>query len=98
MVMPVTLLTLPFVLQVAYKRFSDNVPMQIDTHFVRGLDRDLDLAILSMEITEAKCIEWLQEDPKDVLKRNDLLGKRRRLESAKAQLDIATRPTSLAGL
>ncbi|KAG8894787.1 hypothetical protein FRB99_001000, partial [Tulasnella sp. 403] len=39
--------------QVAYKRFTDNVPKQIDTHFVRAIDTDLDLALRYIDLSEA---------------------------------------------
>lgn len=75
----------------AYKRFSDNIPKQIDTDFVQGIDRDVELALLSMELSEHQCTEWLQEDPADVQRREELLGKKKRLESAKARLDTVAR-------
>jgi len=72
--------------QVAYKRFSDNIPKQIDMDFVRGTDRDLDLALRAMDLSEKKCLEWLEEDWSVTQKRGGLLGKKRRLELAKEKL------------
>jgi len=77
--------------QVAYKRFSDNVPKQIDTDFVRGTDRDLDFALMSMDLSHEQCASWLQEDPDVVQRREDLDGKKKRLEAAKAKLGSVVR-------
>ncbi|KAG8898578.1 hypothetical protein FRB99_007344 [Tulasnella sp. 403] len=72
--------------QVAYKRFTDNVPKQIDTHFVRAIDTDLDLALRYIDLSEAQCREWLREPDAIVEKRNDLIGRRNRLEAAQVKL------------
>ncbi|KAG9033665.1 hypothetical protein FRB95_014553 [Tulasnella sp. JGI-2019a] len=42
--------------QVAYKRFSDNVPLQIHHSLVRGLDRDIDLALMSLDLNHDQCV------------------------------------------
>lgn len=63
----------PFFL-VAYKRFSDNIPKQIDTDFVRGTDRDVDFAPMSMDLSHEQCAAWLQEDPDEIQRREDLVG------------------------
>ncbi|KAG8898577.1 hypothetical protein FRB99_007343 [Tulasnella sp. 403] len=72
--------------QVAFKRFTDNVPKQIDTHFVRAIDTDLDLALRYLDLSEAQCREWLREPDAIVEKRNDLIGRRNRLEAAQLKL------------
>ncbi|KAG8879139.1 hypothetical protein FRB97_001919 [Tulasnella sp. 331] len=82
--------------QVAYKRFSDNVPKQIDTDFIRGTDRDVDFALMSMDLSHEQCAMWLQEDPEVVQKREDLCGRKKRLEAAKDKLGSVVR-TSRVG-
>ncbi|KAG8988905.1 hypothetical protein FRB94_010065 [Tulasnella sp. JGI-2019a] len=82
--------------QVAYKRFSDNIPKQIDTDFVRGTDRDVDYALMSMDLSHEQCAEWLQEDPEVVQRREDLVGKKKRLEAAKDKLGSVVRTSRVA--
>jgi hypothetical protein len=77
--------------EVAYKRFGDNIPKQIDTDFVRGLDNGLDLALRYMDISTERCLQWLQESPAIVQRRNELRGKKKRLENAKEKLGPALR-------
>jgi len=74
--------------QVAYKRFGDNVPKQIDTDFVRKIDDGLDIALMSMDLSRDQCMEWLQEPAETVKKRKDLNGKKRRLGSARDKLAL----------
>jgi hypothetical protein len=78
-------------LEVAYKRFGDNIPKQIDTDFVRGLDNGLDLALRYMDISTERCLQWLQESPVVVHRRSELRGKKKRLENAKEKLGPALR-------
>ncbi|KIO22290.1 hypothetical protein M407DRAFT_216692, partial [Tulasnella calospora MUT 4182] len=75
--------------QVAYKRFSDNVPKQIDTDFVRGITKNLDVVLLSRmmnNLTEARCREYLEEPPEIVGKRKELEARIKRLQAAKDRL------------
>ncbi|KAG9036512.1 hypothetical protein FS837_001657 [Tulasnella sp. UAMH 9824] len=72
--------------QVAYKRFGDNVPKQIDADFVRGIDSGLDLALMTMDLGTDKCLEYLQEPVAVVTERRDLTGKKERLEAAQQKL------------
>lgn len=71
---------------VAYKRFGDNVPKQIDADFVRGIDSGLDVALMTMDLSKAKCMEYLQEPVAIVKEREDLTGKKERLEAAQQKL------------
>lgn len=79
--------------QIAYKRFSDMVPMMIDQELLRGLDwdRGLNSALMKgLGITGPgsfeKAKEYLQE-PLDVrTKRESLSGKRDRLLAARSEL------------
>ncbi|KAG8994196.1 hypothetical protein FRB94_010067 [Tulasnella sp. JGI-2019a] len=77
--------------KVACKRFTDNIPQQIDTDFLHDLDRDLGMALASMDITRQQCAAWLQEDPTVVAMREELLGKRKRLELAKQKIEAVVR-------
>jgi len=80
--------------QVAFKRFGDNIPKQIDMDFVRGTDQDLDLALRAIDLSEEQCMEWLQESRNIVEKRNELLAKKRRLESAQQKLASVRRSST----
>ncbi|KAG8994198.1 hypothetical protein FRB94_010069 [Tulasnella sp. JGI-2019a] len=81
--------------QVAYKRFIDIIPQQIDENFVRGTDRDIDFALMSMDLSDEQCKAWLQEDPNIVQRRDDLTGKKKRLEAAKEKLGFVVRTSRL---
>ncbi|KAG8894909.1 hypothetical protein FRB99_000918 [Tulasnella sp. 403] len=72
--------------QVAFKRFADNIPKQIDSNFVRGLDLDLDVALRSMDLSDNQCREWLAEPVEILERRRELVGKKRRLEGAHTKL------------
>ncbi|OSC98818.1 hypothetical protein PYCCODRAFT_1417176 [Trametes coccinea BRFM310] len=79
--------------QVAYKRFSDNVPMAIDYELVLGLDRDQalekalrrDLGIGGPD-AHVRCKEYLQEPRHVADRREELMKKRERLETARRKL------------
>ncbi|KAG8918972.1 hypothetical protein FRC01_001550 [Tulasnella sp. 417] len=78
--------------QVAYKRFGDNVPKQIDADFVRGIDGSdgsdgLDVALMSMDLSTEKCMEYLQEPASVIRERTSLAGKKQRLEAAQLKLE-----------
>ncbi|KAG8984096.1 hypothetical protein FRB90_005571, partial [Tulasnella sp. 427] len=68
--------------QVGYKRFGDNVPKQIDADFVRGIDSSedgLDVALMSMDLSTEKCLDYLQEPVTVIRERSDLTSKKKRL-------------------
>ncbi|KAG8948032.1 hypothetical protein FRC04_010074 [Tulasnella sp. 424] len=76
--------------QVAYKRFGDNVPKLIDADFVQGIDSSddgLDVALMSMDLTTEKCMEYLQEPRSVIRERTGLAGKKNRLEAAQLKLE-----------
>ncbi|KIO31590.1 hypothetical protein M407DRAFT_218712 [Tulasnella calospora MUT 4182] len=78
--------------QVAYKRFGDNVPKQIDADFVRGIDGSdgsdgLDVALMSMDLSTEKCMEYLSEPASVIRERTTLAGKKHRLEAAQLKLE-----------
>lgn len=83
---------------VAYKRFADNIPKQIDSDFIQGTDKALDLALMDMELSREQCAVWLQEDPEEEQRREDLMGRKKRLESAKAKLGAAVRMSAVDGV
>ncbi|KAG8919403.1 hypothetical protein FRC01_001302 [Tulasnella sp. 417] len=72
--------------QVAYKRFGDDVPKQIDADFVRGIDAGLDIALMTMDLSKDKCVEYLQEPATIVTERRELSGKKERLQAAQQKL------------
>ncbi|KAG9026861.1 hypothetical protein FS837_004487 [Tulasnella sp. UAMH 9824] len=72
--------------QVAYKRFGDNVPNQIDASYVSGLDDDLELALVYTIPDTDTCSKWLQESPQMANRRTALNERKKRLEAAKANL------------
>lgn len=78
---------------VAFKRFTDTVPMMIDQELLRGLDweRGLHSALTKgLGVTGPgsfeKAMEYLQEPPDVRNRRESLLRKRERLLSAKRAL------------
>ncbi|KAG8984097.1 hypothetical protein FRB90_005572 [Tulasnella sp. 427] len=76
--------------QVAYKRFGDNIPKVIDADFVRAIDSSddgLDVALMSMDLSTEKCMEYLQEPRVVIQERSKLAGKKQRLEAAQLKLD-----------
>ncbi|KAK0184517.1 P-loop containing nucleoside triphosphate hydrolase protein [Armillaria mellea] len=79
--------------QVAYKRFADNVPLAIDYDLVRGLHRGL-LGTLSERLGiygsngQAICKEFAQESPQTAGRREELMKKLERLQSASEELLI----------
>ena len=78
---------------VAYKRFTDMVPMTIDQELLRGLDWDRGVRtalINGLEITGPDSLErsrqFLQEPPDVQSRREDLLKRLERLRLAKREL------------
>jgi len=77
--------------QVAYKRFTDNIPLAIDHELVRGLEQDLSTALYSgLGINGADgfrvCKELMQESPHVAGRREELNKKRERLVIASQEL------------
>ena len=71
---------------VAYKRFGDNVPKQIDTDFVRRIDDGVDIALMSLDLSREQCKQWLMEPAEVIQRRNELLAKKLRLGVARDKL------------
>ena len=79
------------VFAVAYKRFSDNVPLAIDSELVRGAEKGmLQMLYTTLGINGPDglrvCQELAQESPHIADKRSDLLKKLERLENASREL------------
>ncbi|KAJ7249503.1 P-loop containing nucleoside triphosphate hydrolase protein [Mycena haematopus] len=77
--------------QVAYKRIADNVPLAIDHELVRGVGRELLPALyrgLGLNGPDGVriCREFAQESPSVAGKREELLKRLERLESASREL------------
>lgn len=76
---------------VAYKRFSDNIPMAIDRELVYGVERDAlpllrnGLGLNSVDAHRI-CKEFAQESFSVASKREELARKLQRLEEASLQL------------
>ena len=78
---------------VAYKRFTDNIPMAIDYELVLGLDRDqaLEKALrkglgIGSPDALAQCAEYIREPRNTAERREELMKKRERLEMARREL------------
>ncbi|KAF8878222.1 P-loop containing nucleoside triphosphate hydrolase protein [Infundibulicybe gibba] len=77
--------------QVSYKRIIDNIPLLIDLKFVRALGKELlPFFISKFELgtsdSNARCAAYLAEAPLLIAKREELLGRKRRLESVQREL------------
>ncbi|KAJ7668026.1 P-loop containing nucleoside triphosphate hydrolase protein [Mycena rosella] len=77
--------------QCAYKRVIDNIPSLIDSKFLRAIAQTLQQDLISefglgSENANAVCATFLAEDPRLVAKREDLIARRRRLETVQVQL------------
>ncbi|KAF5349459.1 hypothetical protein D9757_012431 [Collybiopsis confluens] len=78
--------------QVAYKRMIDNIPRFIDLLFVRELARTLQPFLiakfgLGTPSANERCASYLGEDPAVVARREELLARKKRLESVERELD-----------
>ncbi|KAG8916491.1 hypothetical protein FRC02_003804 [Tulasnella sp. 418] len=77
--------------QVAFKRFTDIVPQQIDAEFLRGFDSTLDISLMYMDLSTETCLHFLQESPDTLRRREELYARKRRLESAREKLKSSGR-------
>ncbi|KAF8589012.1 hypothetical protein K439DRAFT_1333756 [Ramaria rubella] len=73
---------------VAFKRFIDLVPLEVDSEFVRGFDRTIRNAlIVGLDVKSSeRCALWLQDSPEVVGRRRELMATKQRLEAARAEL------------
>ncbi|KAF9066276.1 P-loop containing nucleoside triphosphate hydrolase protein [Rhodocollybia butyracea] len=78
--------------QVAYKRMIDNVPRVIDLSFVREIGKTLQPFLISQfslgnPSANDRCANYLGEDAALVARREELLARRKRLESVEKELE-----------
>jgi len=73
--------------QVAYKRFTDAIPKFVDYEFLRAFESSVDIALRQMVPSTEQCVQFLQGAPEDNQLRNDLLGRKKRLDAAREKLD-----------
>ncbi|KAE9397406.1 hypothetical protein BT96DRAFT_1020873 [Gymnopus androsaceus JB14] len=78
--------------QVTYKRMIDNIPCFIDLLFVRKLGDTLQPFLISKfgmgtPSANERCASYLGEDPVVVANREELLARKKRLESVDRELD-----------
>jgi hypothetical protein len=76
---------------VAYKRFTDIVPMAIDHEFVSGIERDIQVTLLKGLGLSGKngfniAREFVQEPPNVSARREELQKKLDRLNTARNEL------------
>ena len=81
-------------MSVAYKRFTDNVPLAVDVELVRGLDNGILKILLDrLGVNGAKgdviCKELAQESRKVAERRVDLRMKLERLQAGQRELIAA---------
>ncbi|KAJ7629835.1 P-loop containing nucleoside triphosphate hydrolase protein [Mycena rosella] len=74
-----------------FQRVIDNIPSLIDSKFLRAIAQTLQQDLISEfglggENANAACATFLAEDPRLVAKREDLIARRRRLETVQVQL------------
>ncbi|THU89402.1 hypothetical protein K435DRAFT_677975 [Dendrothele bispora CBS 962.96] len=78
--------------QVAYKRFTDNVPLAVDHELVRGLEKDMFDTITSQlriysEVDGLRiCQELAEENPRTAGRREELSKKLERIQAASREL------------
>ncbi|CUA68597.1 hypothetical protein RSOLAG22IIIB_07971 [Rhizoctonia solani] len=77
--------------QVAYKRFSDTVPLTIDHRYVRAFEQTIQATLvagLKISASDAhdRCAKWMAEPEPVVQKRAKLIDRKERLEAARIEL------------
>ncbi|KZT22881.1 hypothetical protein NEOLEDRAFT_1180623 [Neolentinus lepideus HHB14362 ss-1] len=77
--------------QVSYKRVIDNVPLLIDRKFVRAIAKDLQGFLISKlglgtANASSRCAAYLAEDPNIIVRRDELIARKKRLEGVKLEL------------
>jgi len=73
---------------VAYKRLIDIVPLTIDHAFLLAVSTALQQHLITQLgiSSSARCVGYLAEDPHVVAEREELLGRKKRLESVRTEL------------
>lgn len=77
--------------QVAYKRFSDTIPLAIDHRYVRAFEKTIQATLvagLKISASDAhdRCAKWMAEPESIVRKRAELTDRKERLEAARMEL------------
>ncbi|KAG8681260.1 hypothetical protein FRC11_001349, partial [Ceratobasidium sp. 423] len=77
--------------QVAYKRFSDTIPLAIDHRYVRAFERTIQTTLvaglkISAPDAHDRCAKWMAEPQSVVRKRAELTDRKERLEVARMEL------------
>ena len=72
----------------AFKRFIDLVPLEVDSEFVRGFDRAIRNAlIVGLDVKSSEsCAAWLQDSADVIRRRRELSATKQRLEAARMEL------------
>jgi GTPase SAR1 family protein len=79
--------------QVAYKRFADTVPLEIDHEYIRAFEAGIHSALIEgLGLTRGDvrevCTKWLEEDPENVEKRQALMARKTVLEAGRERLTV----------
>ncbi|CAE6500374.1 unnamed protein product [Rhizoctonia solani] len=77
--------------QVAYKRFSDTIPLAIDHRYIRAFEKTIQATLvagLKISASDAhdRCAKWMAEPQSVVRKRAELTDRKERLEAARMEL------------
>ncbi|CAE6498607.1 unnamed protein product [Rhizoctonia solani] len=77
--------------QVAYKRFSDTVPLAVDHRYIRAFERAIQTTLvagLKISASDAhdRCTKWMAEPQSVIRKRAELTDRKERLEAARMEL------------
>jgi hypothetical protein len=78
-------------LTVAYKRFSDTIPLTIDHRYVRAFEKTIQATLVSgLKISASdahdRCAKWMAEPQSVVRRRAELTDRKERLEAARMEL------------
>jgi hypothetical protein len=73
---------------VAFRRFTDQVPLEVDAGFIRSFDRTIRNAlVVGLDVKNPeRCLLWLQDSPEIMGRRRELMATKQRLEAAHAEL------------
>ncbi|KAF8524910.1 P-loop containing nucleoside triphosphate hydrolase protein, partial [Hysterangium stoloniferum] len=74
--------------QVAFRRFIDQVPLEVDAGFVRSFDKTIRNAlVVGLDVkSPERCSLWLQDSPEVMGRRRELMATKQRLEAARVEL------------
>ncbi|CAE7058326.1 unnamed protein product [Rhizoctonia solani] len=77
--------------QVAYKRFSDTIPLAIDHRYIRAFEQAIQTTLvaglkISSPDAHDRCAKWMAESQSVVRKRAELTDRKERLDAARMEL------------